>query len=68
MILQTKQKVRRGGSEKVAVGLDYSSSFLVKHQQQASGNGEEASAAKLIEHGSNYLLISFYCISCMLKT
>ncbi|QCD81244.1 vacuolar protein 8 [Vigna unguiculata] len=48
---KTKQKIRRGGSEKVAVGSDYSSSFLVKHQQQASGNGEEASAANLIEHG-----------------
>ncbi|WVZ23302.1 hypothetical protein V8G54_001846 [Vigna mungo] len=46
------QKIRRVGSEKVAGGLDYTPSFLVKHQQQASGNGEEASAAKLFEQGS----------------
>ncbi|KOM32623.1 hypothetical protein LR48_Vigan01g217900 [Vigna angularis] len=46
------QKIRRVRSEKVAGGLDYSPSFLVKHQQQASGNGEEASAAKLFEQGS----------------
>ncbi|XP_047179188.1 kinesin-like protein KIN-UA [Vigna umbellata] len=53
------QKIRRVRSEKVAGGLDYSPSFLVKHQQQASGNGEEASAAKLFEQGGLLKILSF---------
>ncbi|KAK8471392.1 hypothetical protein PHAVU_003G216300 [Phaseolus vulgaris] len=55
---KTKQKCRRGGFEKVAGGLDYSPPFLVKHPQQASGNGEEASVAKLCEHGGLQKILS----------
>ncbi|XP_022638376.1 kinesin-like protein KIN-UA [Vigna radiata var. radiata] len=52
------QKILRVGSEKVAGGLDYSPSFLVKHLQQASANGEEASAAKLFEQGGLQKILS----------
>ncbi|KAK7346669.1 hypothetical protein VNO80_21192 [Phaseolus coccineus] len=55
---KTKQKIRRGGFEKVAGGLDYFPPFLVKHPQQASGNGEEASVAKLCEHGGLQKILS----------
>ncbi|KAG4933127.1 hypothetical protein JHK87_047129 [Glycine soja] len=47
---KTKQQIDGFGFEKDAGGL-YSPTSLVKHQQQASGNGEKASVAKLFEQG-----------------
>ncbi|KAG5070159.1 hypothetical protein JHK85_002536 [Glycine max] len=46
--LETRQQLDRGGFEKEMGGLN-SLTSQVKHQQQASGNGEKPSIAKLFE-------------------
>lgn len=54
---QTRRQLDKGGFEKEEVCHD-SPTSQVKHQQQASGNGEKPSIAKLFEQGSN----DIYCL------
>ncbi|XP_029128977.1 kinesin-like protein KIN-UA [Cajanus cajan] len=54
---KTKQQIDGGGFEKDVGGVD-SPTFLVEHQQEASGNGEKVSDDKLYEQGGLQKIMS----------